>query len=387
MNYFNNNNKTTSAHLNSVSIAPGRDSTYGRLDLRLYGILIGVYSIFSFLAFFKTYYFLSKRGMSLKEIPVELFVIDWVTIVLFIFFVAWSTKKLLNTNVKWKAIVVFHFILAFIVNVGIRFFIEAYIFISSGRELVFTDLLDRYLAYIDINFLLYILMVFVIYGFYYTEQIKNNERQKRLLEKRLLDTKLQLFSTQMHPHFLFNTLNAIVSLVKNQPDKAIDTLVDLSYFLRRILELKDTQVVLAKEEFKILKKYLKIIDTRFEDQVKIIKEIDPEVLETKIPMLIIQPIVENSIKHGFYPGLSCLTIVIKVKMLDDNVEIIIKNNGKLIVNPDTAFNRGNGLSNIYGRLEALYRKDFIFKIENNVEGDGIINRIIIPNKVRILPAT
>src|SRR5690606_34125979 len=259
---------------------------------------------------------------------IELFVIDWVTIVLFIFFVAWSTKKLLNSNVKWRMIVTFHFLLAFFVNAGIRFFIEAYTFIRGGREITFSELLDRYLAYIDINFLLYIIMVFFIYGFYYTEQIKNNERQKRLLEKRLLDTKLQLLSTQMHPHFLFNTLNAIVSLVKSQPDKAIDTLVDLSYFLRKVLELKDTQLVMAKEEFKILNKYLKIIDTRFEDQVKILKEIDHAIMETKIPMLIIQPIIENSIKHGFYPGLTCLIIVIKVKMIDDKVEIIIQNNGK-----------------------------------------------------------
>lgn len=362
----------------------GRDSIYGRLDLRLYAILIGVYSIFSSLAFFKTYYFLQKRGMTLQEIPVELFVIDWVTIVLFIFFVAWSTKKLLNSNVKWRMIVTFHFLLAFLVNAGIRFFIEAYTFIRSGREITFPELLDRYLAYIDINFLLYIIMVFFIYGFYYTEQIKNNERQKRLLEKRLLDTKLQLLSTQMHPHFLFNTLNAIVSLVKSQPDKAIDTLVDLSYFLRKVLELKDTQLVLAKEEFKILNKYLKIIDTRFEDQVKILKEIDPEILETRIPMLIIQPIIENSIKHGFYPGLSCLVIVIKVKMINDKVEIIIQNNGKHIDDPATLFNRGNGLSNIHSRLEALYEDNFTFEIKNKKEGRGIINRIIIPNKTSIL---
>src|SRR5690606_22331867 len=381
MKYSRDNMFTEKQDLtNSPAGDPYQDSTYGRLDLRLYGILIGVYSIFLLLAFYKTYYFLKKRGMTLQEMPVELFVLDWVTIVLFIFFVAWSTKKLLNSTVRWKTILVFHFLLAFLVNVGIRFFIEAYTFLRGGREITFSELLKRYLAYIDINFLLYIVMVFVIYGFYYTEQIRNNERQKRFLEKRLLDTKLQLLSTQMHPHFLFNTLNAIVSLIKSQPDKAIDTLVDLSYFLRKILELKDTQFVLAKEEFKILNKYLKIIDTRFEEQVKICKEIDPEILETKIPMLIIQPMVENAIKHGFYPGLTCLIIVIRVKMVGDKVEIIIKNNGKKIDNPATAFSRGNGLSNIYGRLEALYDGEFTFLIENNNDGEGIINKIIIPNK-------
>lgn len=356
-------------------------SLYGRLDYRLYIILIGIYSIFSFLAFFKTLYFLQKRGMSVADIPIELFIIDWFAIVLFIFFVAWSTKKLLNTNVKWKAILIIHFFLAFMVNVGIRFFIEAYIFISGGREIVFSELLDRYLAYIDINFLLYVIMVFVIYAFYYTEQIKNNERQKRMLEKNLVNTKLQLLSTQIHPHFLFNTLNAIVSLIKSQPDKAINTVVDLSYFLRKILEIKDTQLIMARDEFKILNKYLKIIDTRFEDQVKIIKEIDPDIMDKKIPVLIIQPIIENSIKHGFYPGLSCLVIVIKVRMVENSMEIIIKNNGKNIDNPQTIFTRGTGLSNIYGRLKALYKDKFIFKIENNMEGEGITNKIILPNQV------
>src|SRR5690606_232011 len=117
-----------------------------------------------------------------------------------------------------RTIVILHFILAFLVNAGIRFVFEIYGFVQAGRPLVFSELLDRYLAYIDTNFLLYAVMVFIIYGFYYTEQIKNSEKQKRILENQLLNTKLQLMSSQIHPHFLFNTLNAIVTLIKTQPD-------------------------------------------------------------------------------------------------------------------------------------------------------------------------
>src|SRR5690606_5277851 len=125
-------------------------------------------TVFSLLAFFKSFYFLQKRGWKFFDMYFGLFILDWITIVAFIFFIAWSTKKLLNKQVRWRTIVILHFILAFLVNAGIRFVFEIYGFVQAGRPLVFSELLDRYLAYIDTNFLLYAVMVFIIYGFYYT---------------------------------------------------------------------------------------------------------------------------------------------------------------------------------------------------------------------------
>src|SRR5690606_19003768 len=104
-------------------------------DIRLYFILISVYTVFSLLAFFKSFYFLQKRGWKFFDMYFGLFILDWITIVAFIFFIAWSTKKLLNKQVRWRTIVILHFILAFLVNAGIRFVFEIYGFVQAGRPL------------------------------------------------------------------------------------------------------------------------------------------------------------------------------------------------------------------------------------------------------------
>lgn len=347
---------------------------------KLLSVLIAIYSGYLLLTMVKTIYFISNSSTPISAIPFELFLIDWITVVGFILFIAWNTKKMLNKQRPWRTIVAIHFFLAVLLNVGIRFFIEAYTFYQAGfrlNQLNFAHLFRRYMAYIDINYLIYFIMLFVIYAYYYMEQKKIEERKKRILESQLLKTKLQLLTTEIQPHFLFNTLNTIVCLIKEDQDKAINTVIDLSDFLRTVLSLKNEQMVTVKEEVIILNKYIEILKIRFEDQVSIDQNIELNTLEAKIPLLIIQPLVENSIKHGFLQNFQQLKIEIEIKINGEFLQLKVVNDGKPIEPSIDALHQGTGLSNIEQRLEALY-ENFYFSVENLPNNCGVENLLSIP---------
>ncbi len=182
----------------------------------------------------------------------------------------------------------------------------------------------------------------------------------------------------MQPHFLFNTLNNITAMLKTDQDRAQDTIVDLSDFLRETLELKDQNSILVKKELQLLNNYLRIIKTRFSDQLKITQKIDPSTLSIRMPPLVLQPILENSIKHGFGSLNKILLINISIKCSPDWLKIEITNNGAPVEEIDNIFKIGLGMSNLKERLENIYQTKHIFKIENLPSGSGVKTTLKLP---------
>src|SRR5208283_1040277 len=203
------------------------------------------------------------------------------------------------------------------------------------------------------------------------------EEQKRLL----LEARLDALQRQINPHFLFNTLNSIASLVRSQPEQARTMTVKLANILRALLKDHDAYVPL-REELKFTDDYLDIEVVRFgADKLRVEKEIDPRTLEVLVPSILLQPLIENSIKHGLEPHLKGGTVTLRSRLDGDRVLIEVADDGVGMGNrPQSALQRtgnGIGIKNVQERLEVLYGNQARFSVVSN-PGRGTVVSIELP---------
>jgi two-component system LytT family sensor kinase len=220
-------------------------------------------------------------------------------------------------------------------------------------------------------------------------KIWNNTRIEMNLERHqqlLLRARMDALTSQINPHFLFNTLNTVTALIRVDPDTARGVVLKLSNILRRLLRKHETFVPL-REELSFIDDYLDIEVARFgEDSLDIVKEIDERTLETFIPSMLLQPIVENSLKHGLAPKLEGGRICLRTSSHGGRLHIEIEDNGVGISEEKMphVYVEGIGLSNVRERLHVLYGADFNLDIESH-EGKGTTIRIDVPQLVPVIP--
>jgi two-component system LytT family sensor kinase len=222
-------------------------------------------------------------------------------------------------------------------------------------------------------------------------KIWNNTRIEMNLEQNqqlLLKARMDALTSQINPHFLFNTLNTVSSLIRFDPDMARGVVLKLSNILRRLLRKTETFVPL-REELEFIDDYLDIEVIRFgRDKLQIFKEVDPETLDTFVPSMLLQPMVENSIKHGLAPRLEGGQIHIRTHHLDGRLSIEVADNG-MGISPERlaeVYGGGIGISNVHERLRLLYGDQFKMDIRSE-EGQGTQIHIEIPALVTAEPAT
>lgn len=180
-------------------------------------------------------------------------------------------------------------------------------------------------------------------------------------EKELANAKLTAFRMQLHPHFLFNALNSVMSLIDADKLKAKDMLVELSTLMRRLLQQDDRHTVTVKDELSFIKSYLELERLRFEDRLKISYDIKEEQYSALVPNLILQPIIENAIKHGFSQSTENCEIIIQITSQGNELVIRIEDNGiESPYIPRLPNSGGVGLKNVYQRLEQMFDEDFSF---------------------------
>lgn len=205
------------------------------------------------------------------------------------------------------------------------------------------------------------------------------------LEASLAVAKLEALKSQLHPHFLFNTLNAIVILVrKNRNKEAEDMLTGLSELLRHSLENIGVQEVSLQHEIEFLEIYLEIEQVRFKDRLEVRLEIEPETLAASVPNLILQPLVENAIRHGVGKRQNAGLVAITARRQNGNLTIQVRDNGPGL--PEdwlaaSANGLGIGIANTRARLRHLYGDAQAFDIRN-AESGGAIASLKIPFRAR-----
>jgi two-component system, LytTR family, sensor kinase len=221
-------------------------------------------------------------------------------------------------------------------------------------------------------------------------KIWNNTRIEMNLERHqqlLLKARMDALSSQINPHFLFNTLNTVSSLIRFDPDAARGVVLKLSNILRRLLRKHETFVPL-REELQFIDDYLDIEVARFgRDNLEIIKNVDEEALEAFVPSMLLQPIVENCLKHGLAPKIDGGKIQLRTTNHDGRLHIEIEDNGVGISEEKMphVYVEGIGLSNVRERLRVLYGADFRLEIDSRT-GQGTVIRIDIPELVSTMQA-
>ena len=222
-------------------------------------------------------------------------------------------------------------------------------------------------------------------------KIWNNTRIQMNLEQHqrlLLKARMDALSSQINPHFLFNTLNTVSSLIRYDPDTARGVVLKLSNILRRLLRKHETFVALH-EELDFLDDYLDIEVARFgRDNLRIAKQLDEDTLDAFVPSMLLQPIVENAIKHGLASKVDGGQISIRTSLAAGRLVIEIEDNGVGISEDrmSQVYVDGIGISNVHERLRVLYGDEFRMDISSR-EGIGTLIRIEVPEVVAQTPGT
>lgn len=211
-------------------------------------------------------------------------------------------------------------------------------------------------------------------------KVLNNTRIEMKLEEQerlLLRARMEALQSQINPHFLFNTLNSVSSLVRFDPDMAREMIVKLASILRRLLRTGDNFVRL-REEFDFIDDYLDIEVIRFgRDKLKVIKEIEPASLNVLVPTMILQPLVENSIKHGLSPKITGGSIYLRSRLHGGRLIVEVEDDGVGIVEGGGASGTGIGMANVKERLNVLYSDAAGMEVESP-PGHGTIVRLTLP---------
>ena len=191
---------------------------------------------------------------------------------------------------------------------------------------------------------------------------QERERRAAELEARLTSAKLQALRMQINPHFLFNTLNSIAALVYVNPRAADEMLGDLSELLRRSLDSMEEQEVPLAQELEFIGAYISIEQKRFGERLRLEQSVPDELMKALVPALILQPLVENAIRHGIEPRRGPGLISIEAKQEDKHLHLIVRDNGRGLPGADlnNSARRGIGLANIQARLQGLYGQDQSF---------------------------
>ncbi len=224
--------------------------------------------------------------------------------------------------------------------------------------------------------LLFSMAVSAIYFIDSYREARNRQLASADLEARLAEAQLQNLRLQLQPHFLFNALNAISSVMHEDVSRADTMLAQLSDLLRQTLHLGNAQEIPLKDELALLKLYLAVMEGRFAEDLHVEFEIDPALAEVRVPQLILQPLVENAIRYGRGAHALKLRIGVTASREESDLMLRVKDNGPGIANLEAgAWKKGIGLSNTEQRLASLYGEDRRITFEN---ANGLTVTIRVP---------
>lgn len=247
-------------------------------------------------------------------------------------------------------------------------FLDLYLYPVKGLQ----NYLDNmYNQYFHICLISYAGIVSWFYFLHYVRKSREHAVREANLKQLAQEGELKALKAQINPHFLFNSLNSINSLVIKKPEKAREMVTALADTLRYVLDRSQQEMVTIGEELEFVKTYLAIEKIRFSDKLELVYQIDEKSKKIPFPPIILQPIVENSIKHGISNKTEGGKITIQIKTDRKSLICRIIDTGRGFTHSKTPYdsNNGMGLKNIRERLTGIYGESFSFFIEENSEVD------------------
>jgi signal transduction histidine kinase len=234
-------------------------------------------------------------------------------------------------------------------------------------------LVDLFVIAFQYHLLIYWAIVGLEHGIEFYRRYQEREIHAGQLQAQLAQAQLDALRMQLHPHFLFNTLNSVSVLMQTDVQAAKHTLVCLSHLLRGALQASQGHEVALKHEVELLRSYLEIERTRFQDRLTASVRVDPEALDARVPYFILQPLVENAIRHG-----EAGRIEITASRENGNIRLEVADDGTGIkAGASRSSGNGIGLANTRARLEKLYGAAHSFELRNAPEG-GVVAAVTIP---------
>jgi two-component system, LytTR family, sensor kinase len=232
-----------------------------------------------------------------------------------------------------------------------------------------------YAVHMQWNLILYWVLVGATHALHYYDRFRERELRATQLEAELAQSQLHRLKMQLQPHFLFNALNAISTLIETDPDAADRMLSQLASLLRESLRADAPHEVSLREELSFLDRYLEIEKTRFADRLRVSFEVDPGALDARVPSLLLQPLVENAIRHGVSRRADGGRVDVRAWRENGSLRLEVKDNGPGL--PETANQSGIGLANTRARLERLHGEDYRFELAN-LPGGGALAAVRLP---------
>ncbi|WP_422860574.1 sensor histidine kinase [Flagellimonas sp. S174] len=360
---------------------------YRFLDRKLFQVLLVYYLVAYVIDFLATVLIYNQDETStivLGQLAIQ-YVIFFVAKLSYVLVALLLTKKFFEKRTLHWRIIVIHLALAALLSFYTAFvglWVEIKLF-SKAISLTAESIYIRGLGGLSFNFFLYFSMIAIVYAYNYFQRKKADDLRTSKLKAELLDSKIQALQAQLNPHFLFNSLNDISSLIDENQIKAQNAIADLSDLLRKTLSLKDSKLILLKDELLLLKTYAKMEKLRYDDKWELIKVI-PEGLEGfLIPPLLFQPLLENTIKHSFSERHQKIKVLLRIRETNDFLEIDVINNGKPLQSETPII--GNGIGNVLERLDSLFPGNFEFNLSNYTIDDEYFCGPIVGVKLK-LPA-
>jgi hypothetical protein len=216
------------------------------------------------------------------------------------------------------------------------------------------------------------LLIGVAHGIWYFQKYRDREKRASQMEARLSQARLQILRMQLQPHFLLNALNTIASLVHSDPERADEALCKLGDLFRFVLEHSGAQEVSVRDELDFIESYLEIEKLRFGSRVGVNIQVDRHVWQARVPQLLLQPLVENALRHGINGRVDPGRIDIRVIQAGERLRMEVSDDGPGLTEDKSPTARGGvGLSNTRARLQELYPDAHHFELCNRPSGGAL----------------
>jgi len=378
---------TDSSVVERRSLDAARDEVFTpareRLPLRLSWILLAAAGLGAFSTAIAETYKTFSPGMS-GTLPVlaSLNLSYWYAWAILVPGMLWVARRFRFDRDTWRRTVPVHL-------VAVTVFTVAHAALAAlgrvwtmrllmGREVSFLMSMQERILNFDYGMVTYWFIVGLSHALDYRRESDDRAITAAQLETRLAEANLQALQRQLHPHFLFNTLHTISALMHRDIEAADAMLARLSDLLRLTLDRIRTQQLQLKEELDFIEKYLEIERTRFGDRLRVVFDIDPTVLDAAVPSLVLQPLVENALRHGIGPKVGGGRIDIVAKREGDNLRLVVRDDGYGVPADELdALNEGVGVSNTRSRLQHIYGARHRFEFRTP-PGGGLEVTVVIP---------
>lgn len=359
-------------------------------------VIFGIWTVVALFFATNTYFTVADDDYHKNWIKLILFnVPNWYLWALFTPYAIKAVDRFPLLTSKWA----WHLIVHVTIGIGALFILSNYRVILSALFWNYFDItevsLASYLSYFVNRFLsdipFYMVLIATLTAWraqqarqeqymYSTEvRLKNNALENELKEAQLMALRLQL-----SPHFLFNSLHTVSSLIEEgDKEKAIKMTTRIGDFLRRALAFEKQQFITLEKELEFFDLYLEIEKERFKDRLVVYKEIGDDVMQMVLPNLILQPLIENAIKHGISKKYDAHEITLTIRKELNHLNIRLYNDGPQIIAIKDSKREGVGLANVEKRLQKVYEDNYFFAVRNSDNGKGVTVDLNLPARINL----